>query len=139
MGTCIQQERCSLGKMVGGAGSRKQKTRVRSRSASRGSLVPCLLRAWVKLEGLGQVYGEGTHSAGKESTCNAGDLGSIPGLGRCPAEGNRYPLQYSGLENSMDCIVPEVKKSWAQLSGFHFHLLFKSITGEEQKVRGPEF
>ena len=41
-------------------------------------------------------------SAGKESTCNAGDLGSIPGLGRFPGEGNRYPLQYSCLENSMD-------------------------------------
>ena len=42
-------------------------------------------------------------SAGKESTCNAGDLGSIPGLGRSPGEGKGYPLQYSGLENSMDC------------------------------------
>ena len=41
-------------------------------------------------------------SAGKESTCNAGDLGSIPGLGRCPGEGNGYPLQFSDLENSMD-------------------------------------
>ena len=41
-------------------------------------------------------------SAGKESNCNAGDLGSIPGLGRSPGEGERYPLQYSGLENSMD-------------------------------------
>ena len=40
-------------------------------------------------------------SAGKESTCNAGDLGLIPGLGRSPGEGNSYPLQYSGLENSM--------------------------------------
>ena len=38
----------------------------------------------------------------KESTCNAGDLGLIPGLGRSPGEGNDYPLQYSGLENSMD-------------------------------------
>ena len=38
----------------------------------------------------------------KESTCNAGDLGSIPGMGRCPGEGKGYPLQYSGLENSMD-------------------------------------
>ena len=38
-------------------------------------------------------------SAGKESTCNVGDLGSIPGLGRAPGEGNSYPLQYSGLEN----------------------------------------
>ena len=40
--------------------------------------------------------------AGKESTCNAGDLGLIPGLERSPGEGNGYPLQYSGLENSMD-------------------------------------
>ena len=43
-------------------------------------------------------------SAGKESTCNAGDMGSIPGLGSSPGEGKGYPLQYSGLENSMDCI-----------------------------------
>ena len=41
-------------------------------------------------------------SSGKETACNAGDLGSIPGLGRSPGEGNGYPLQYSGLENSMD-------------------------------------
>ena len=47
----------------------------------------------------------------KESACNAGDLGLIPGLGRSRAEGNGYPLQYSGLENSMDCIVCGVKKS----------------------------
>ena len=44
-------------------------------------------------------------SAGKESTCNVGHLGSIPGLRRYPGEGKGYPLQYSGLENSMDCIV----------------------------------
>ena len=44
-------------------------------------------------------------SAGKESACNVGDLGSIPGLGRSPGEGKGYPFQYSGLENSMDCIV----------------------------------
>ena len=42
------------------------------------------------------------HSAGKESACNSGDLGSIPGSGRSPGEGNGYPLQYSCLENSMD-------------------------------------
>ena len=51
-------------------------------------------------------------SAGKKSTCNVGDLGSIPGLGRSPGEGKGYPLQYSGLENSMDCIVHGVTKSW---------------------------
>ena len=50
-------------------------------------------------------------SADKDSTYNAGDLGSIPGLERSPGEGNRYPLQYSGLENSMDCVVHEVAKS----------------------------
>ena len=44
-------------------------------------------------------------SASKESTCNVGDLGSIPGLRRSPGEGNGYPLQYSGLENSMECII----------------------------------
>ena len=43
-------------------------------------------------------------SAGKELACNAGDLGSVPGLGRSPGEGKGYPLQYSGLENSMGCI-----------------------------------
>ena len=50
-------------------------------------------------------------SAGKEYTCNVGDLGQIPELGRSPGEGNRYPLQYSGLENSMDCIVHGATKS----------------------------
>ena len=50
-------------------------------------------------------------SAGKESARNAGDLGWIPGLGRSPGEGKGDPLQYSGLENSMDCIVHGVAKS----------------------------
>ena len=61
-------------------------------------------------------------SAGKESACNVGDLGSIPGLGRSPGEGNSCPLQYSGLENSMDCIIHGVTKSWTQLHDFHFHI-----------------
>ena len=50
-------------------------------------------------------------SVGKESTCNAGDPRSIPGLGRSPREGNGYPFQYSGLKYSMDCIVHGVAKS----------------------------
>ena len=58
-------------------------------------------------------------SAGKESTCSEGDLGSIPGLGRFPEEGKGYPLQCSGLENSMDFIVHRVAKSGTQLSNFH--------------------
>ena len=62
-------------------------------------------------------------SAGKESTCNAGDLGFIPGWGRFPREGKGYPFQYSGLENSMDCIVHGVANSRTRLSDFHFHFL----------------
>ena len=50
-------------------------------------------------------------SVGKESAYNVGDLGSIPGLGRSPGEGKGYPLEYSGLEISMDCIVHGVTKS----------------------------
>ena len=58
---------------------------------------------------------------GKESACNAGDLGLIPGLGRLPGEGNGNPLQYSCLENLMDrgawqATVHGVTKSWTQLS-----------------------
>jgi len=49
-------------------------------------------------------------SASKESACSAGDLGSIPGLGRFFGEGKGYPLQYSGLENSTDCIVHGCQK-----------------------------
>ena len=49
-----------------------------------------------------------------------GDLGSIPGLGRSPGEGNGYPLQYSGLENSIDCIVHGVAKNQTRLSDFDF-------------------
>ena len=58
--------------------------------------------------------------AGKESACNAEDLGLIPGLERSPGEGKGYPLQYSGLENSMDCIVHAVTKSWTRLRDFRF-------------------
>ena len=58
-------------------------------------------------------------SAGKESACNVGDLGSIPGLRICPGEGKGYPVQYSDLENSMDCIVHGVSKSWTRMNDFH--------------------
>ena len=61
------------------------------------------------------------HSAGKESTCNAGDLSSIPRLGRSHGEGKGH--QYSGLENSVDCIVRGVAKSWTGLSDFPFTFL----------------
>ena len=71
-------------------------------------------RFWVRLDFLGG-------SDGKASACNAGDLGAIPGLGKSPGEGNGYPLQYSGLESSMDCIIHGVAKSPTQLGDFHFH------------------
>ena len=53
-----------------------------------------------------------------------GNLGSIPGLGRSPGEGKGYPLKYSGLENSMDCIVHGVTQSWTQLSNFQFTYIY---------------
>ena len=63
-------------------------------------------------------------SAGKESTCTVGELGSIPGLGRSPGEGKDYPLKYSGLEISMDYAVHMITKSQTQLSDFYFHTRF---------------
>ena len=60
-------------------------------------------------------------SDGEESACNVGDLGLIPGLGRPPGGGHGNPLQYSGLENSIDCVSHGVTKSQTQLSDFHFH------------------
>ena len=64
-------------------------------------------------------------SAGKESTCNVGDLGLIPGLGRSPREGKGYPLQYSCQEISMDWLYSPygVAKSQTWLSNFHCHFL----------------
>ena len=69
--------------------------------------------------GLDQELGFPGRSAGKESTCNVGDLGSIPGLGRSPGEGKVFPLQHSGLESSMDCIVHGVAKRWTWLTDLH--------------------
>ena len=60
-------------------------------------------------------------SDGKESVCNVEDLGLIPGLDRFPGEWKVYPLQYSGLEYSMDCIVHGIAKSQTQLNNFHLH------------------
>ena len=68
-----------------------------------------------------------------------GYLVSIPGLGRSTGEGKDYPLQYSGLENSMDCIVHGVGKSRTQLSDFHFSLFKKKKidknTDEQMKAQ----
>ena len=71
-------------------------------------------------------------SVSKESAHNTGDFGSIPGLGRFPGEEKGYPLQYSGLENAMGCIVHGVTKSRTRLSDFHFPFIlshqFSSVT-----------
>ena len=69
-------------------------------------------------------------SAGKESACSAGDLGSIPGLERSPGEGKDYPLQYSDLENSMDYMIYGVTKSRTWLSDFHFPFFFFLFLGK---------
>ena len=77
-------------------------------------------------------------SAGKEFAFNVGDLGSIPGWGKSSGEGKGYPLQYSGLENSMNCIVYGVAKSGAHLSAFHFSLSILLVFlrgGEKKNVR----
>ena len=78
------------------------------------------------------LYGFPCDSAGKESACNAGDLSLIPGLGRSPGEGKGYPLQYSGLENSMDSIIHGVTKNRTQLSDFHllYSLLQASLVAQ---------
>ena len=73
-------------------------------------------------------------SAGKESACNVGELGSIPGLGRSPREGKDYPLQYSGLKNSMDCIVHGVTENQTQLSNFHFYIQSLSSVSPSSKI-----
>ena len=67
-------------------------------------------------------------SAGKESTCIEGNLGLIPGWGRFPGERKGYPLQYSGLENSMDCVVHRVTKRWTRLSDLNFTFIAVSMT-----------
>ena len=68
-------------------------------------------------------------SAGKESACNAGDLASNPGLRRSSGEGNSYPLQYSGLVNSMDCDVHGVTKNQTRLRDFQFFTLLYRFPG----------
>ena len=99
------------------------------------TLSPCLL--WVRkihwsrdrlpaLVFLGFPCG----STGKESACNAGDLHSVPELEKSHGKGKGYPLQYSGLENSMDCIVYGVPKSCTWLSDFHSLFLTVAVYWE---------
>ena len=75
------------------------------------SLIPGSVRSSGEGIGTPVFLGFPCGSAGKESACNVEDLGSIPGLGRSPGEEKGYPFQYSGLENSRDCLVHGVTKS----------------------------
>ena len=94
------------------------------------------IRTWFLSNILAHKYG----SAGKESACNVGDLGLIPGLGGSSGEGKGYPLQYYGLENYMDSIVHGVSKSSTWLSDFHFFTndtygwIFSRINGIQKTI-----
>ena len=91
-------------------------------SIHRSTVWPCHLHSQMSIRGMFPSHtGFPSSLAGKESTCNAGHPSSIPGLGRSSGEGNSYPLQFSVLENSMDCVVHRVTKSGTRLSDFHFH------------------
>ena len=90
------------------------------------------------------ILGFSGASAGKKSTCNVGDLGSIPGLGRYPEEGNGYLLQYFGLENSMDrgawqATVHGVAKSWTWLRDFYFHFQYTVLPIGENRLKHLNF
>ena len=82
-------------------------------------------------------------AAGKESACNVGDLGSIPRLGRCPGEGNGYPLQYSCLQNSMhrgawQATVHGVAKSWTWLSRVSLDSVAQGDVSPRPYTRGSQ-
>ena len=75
-------------------------------------------------------------SAGKESACDAGDLGSIPGLVRVPREVKGYSLQYSGPENSMDCVARGVAE--LDMTDFHLHFSYSCSVFLWKRVFTPE-
>ena len=80
------------------------------------------------------ILGLPSGSAGKEFSCNAGHLGSIPRLRRSLGEGNVYPLQYSGLKNSMDCIVHGVKDMATHSSILAWKILWTEEPGSLQSM-----
>ena len=93
---------------------------------------------WLKLDSVMDFPGS---SAGKESACNEGDPGTLPGSERSPGEGIGYPLQYSCLENSMDrgawqATVHGVTKSWTQLSSSAQHRLSDVFSSRDELLYG---
>ena len=76
-------------------------------------------------------------SASIESACTAGDLGLIPELGRFPGKGKGSPFQYSGLENSIDCVVHEVAKGQTRLRYFHMQNMVASQVAFVVKIQLP--
>ena len=105
--SCLFYDPTDVGSLISGSSAFSKPSLNISKLSVHILLKPCL-------ENFGHYFasmGFPCSSAGKESTCKAGDLGSIPGLGRSPGEGSGYSLRYSGLENSMDCIVHEVATS----------------------------
>ena len=104
--------------------SQSLEIRVHSGPRSLGMARQTLIYQSFVFPSLGKLPSSPPGSAGKESGCNVGDLGSIPGLGMSPGEGKGHLLQYSSLENSMDCIVHGVAKSRTRLNNFQIHIRF---------------
>ena len=107
-----------------GISSQSLEIRVYSGPHSLGMALQTLIYQSFAFPSLGKLPSSPLGSAGKESGCNAGDVRSIPGLGISPGEGKGHPLQYSSLENSMDCIVQGVSKSQTRLNNFQIHIHF---------------
>ena len=103
-----------------------------------GEYLMCTLRMLILLLDLWKVLYMGfpCGSAGKESACSSGDLGLIPRLGRSPGEGKGYPLQYSDLEKSMDCIVSGVSKRGTRLSDFYFQWACRNVSPSTRGQKG---
>ena len=78
-------------------------------------------------------------SVGKESAYHTEGPGSMPGSGRSPGEGKGYPLQYSGLENPMDCIVYGVAKSQTQRNNFYFHFFMENSRHSRDSCNNPTY
>ena len=97
-------------------------------------LTPGLEEWWRQAQlahSIGVTKGFPGSAVGKESVCTAGDFGPIPGLGRSPGEGKGYPLQYSGLENSMDSLVQHMMLPYSLISASSWVMFSRSWPWDE--------